>query len=166
MDIFSFALEKEKYAEYYYRDLAGRTTNEGLTTILTMLADEEAKHYRVVEQMKTETTAQISETDVLTSATKVFEKMRGAASTFRFDTSEADLYRKARDIEKESKKYYLEKSEEVTDDAQKAIFKRLAEEENKHQLLIERIGDFVAKPEAFLEDAEMYHFDDYVEGEF
>lgn len=166
MDIFDFAMEKEKYAEYYYRDLAERTGSEGLKQILTMLAGEEAKHYQVVEQMKTETPSQVTETNVLASAAKVFEKMRGAAETFQFDVSEADLYRKARDIEKESKKYYLEKADEVTDPGQKTIFKRLAEEENKHQLLIERIGDFVAKPETFLEDAEMYHFDDYVEGQF
>ena len=166
MDIFSFAMEKEKYAEYYYRDLAERTASEGLKTILTMLADEEAKHYHVVEQMQAETPSQVTETNVLAGASKVFEKMRGSAESFNFDVSEADLYRKACDIEKESKKYYLEKAEEVTDARQKDLFKRLAEEENKHQLLLERIGDFVAKPEAFLEDAEMYHFDDYAEGEF
>ena len=116
--------------------------------------------------MQAETPSQVAETNVLAGASKVFEKMRGSAESFNFDVSEADLYRKACDIEKESKKYYLEKAEEVTDARQKDLFKRLAEEENKHQLLLERIGDFVAKPEAFLEDAEMYHFDDYAEGEF
>ncbi len=166
MDIFEFAMEKEKYAEYYYRDLAERTGNAGLKSILSMLADEEAKHYQVVQQMQAQAPARITETPVLANAAKIFDKMREAADEFQFDLSEADLYRKACNIERESRKYYLQKAEEVSDPVQRDIFKRLAEEENKHLLLVERIGDFVAKPETFLENAEMYHFDDYVEGQF
>ncbi len=166
MDIFTFAMEKEKYAEYYYRDLAERTGSTGLQSILTMLADEEAKHYQVVEQLKAKAPARVTDTSILANAAEVFEKMRDAADKFHFDISEADLYRKACDIEKESRKYYLQKTEEVTDPDQKEIFRQLAEEENKHLLLVERIGDFVAQPETFLADAEMYHFDDYVEGQF
>ena len=166
MDIFGFAMEKEKYAEYYYRDLAERTGSAGLRNILMMLADEEAKHYRVVEQMKARTPARMTDTPVLANAAKIFEKMRDAADTVQFDINEADLYRKACDIERESRKYYLQKAEEVSDPGHKGILQQLAEEENKHLLLVERIGDFVARPETFLEDAEMYHFDDYVEGQF
>jgi rubrerythrin len=166
MDIFEFALEKEKYAEHYYRELAGKTDNAGLKNILTTLADEEVKHYKVVQQMKAETPAKVSATQVLANAKKVFERMRGSADRFHFDISEVDLYRKACDIEKESRQYYLQKAQEVKNAAQKGIFRQLAEEENKHLLLVERIADFVAKPETFLENAEMYHFDDYVGGEF
>lgn len=166
MDIFKFAMEKEKYAEFYYRDLADRTGSAGLRTILTMLADEEAKHYQVVGQMKAKSPTRMTETPVLANAAKIFGKMRDAAEKFHFDASEADLYRKACDIEKQSKSFYLQKAEEVTDPGQKSIFRRLAEEENKHLLLVERIGDFVARPETFLVNAEMYHFDDYAEGEF
>jgi rubrerythrin len=92
--------------------------------------------------------------------------MDRGAETFSFDTSEVDLYRKACDIEAESKKYYLEKAREVDDAGQKAVFLKLAEEENKHLVLVQGLCDFVAKPETFLEDAEFSHFDDYVEGEF
>jgi hypothetical protein len=52
MDIFQFAMEKEKYSEQYYRKLARRAAYPGLKNILTMLANEEAKHYHVVEQMR------------------------------------------------------------------------------------------------------------------
>ena len=166
MDIFEFALEKEKYAERYYRELAGKTDNAGLKNILTMLADEEAKHCQIVRQMKAEAPGKVSATQVLANAKKVFVKMRDAAEKFHFDISEVDLYRKACDIERESRQYYLQKAQEVKNAAQKALFRQLAEEENKHLLLVERIGDFVAKPETFLENAEMYHFDDYVEGQF
>ncbi|HEW78498.1 MAG TPA: rubrerythrin, partial [Phycisphaerales bacterium] len=40
MDIFKYAMQMEKDGEDYYRQLAQQTSNKGLQTILTMLADE------------------------------------------------------------------------------------------------------------------------------
>lgn len=166
MDIFEFAMEKEKYSEHFYRELAERTDSEGLKNILNMLAAEEVKHYETVQAMQTQTVGQVTTTPVLKRAEETFNKMQKGAETFDFEAGEVNLYRKACDIEKQSRQYYLEKADEVQDEGQKAIFKQLAEEENKHLALVQRLCDFVAKPETFLENAEMYHFDDYVEGQF
>jgi rubrerythrin len=164
MDIFEFAMEKEKFSEEYYRDLARRANHVGLKNILAMLADEEAKHYRIVERMKTETPEQVTDVPVLERAREVFEKMRVAPKKFSFLLNEADLYRKACQIEEQSKKFYLERAEEAQDAGQKRVFLLLSQEEDKHLLLMENIYSFVSKPEYFLENAEMYHFDNYVEG--
>lgn len=164
MDIFAFALEKEKFSEEYYRDLAHRANHAGLKNILTMLADEEAKHYRAIEQMRTETPEQVTDVPVLDRAREVFEKMRVAPKKFDFLVSEAELYRKACQIEEQSRKFYLEQAAAAQDPAQKRVFHLLAQEEDKHLFLVENLYSFVSKPESFLENAEMYHFDDYVEG--
>ena len=92
--------------------------------------------------------------------------MKHSAEKFDFRISEADLYRKAVEIEKRSKDFYLEKAEEAKDPDQEKIFRKLADEENKHQLLMENFVSFVSRPETYLEDAEFYHFDDYIDGEF
>lgn len=164
MDIFAFALEKEKFSEEYYRDLAHRTNHAGLKNILNMLADEEVKHYRTIERMRTETPEQVTDVPVLNRAREVFEKMLVSPKKFDFLISEAELYRKACQIEEQSKKFYLEQAEAAQDPAQKRIFHLLAQEEDKHLFLMESLYSFVSKPESFLENAEMYHFDDYVEG--
>ena len=164
MDIFAFAMEKEKISEDYYRQLSDKTSNKGLSNILTMLADEERKHFEIVRQMQKQMPQVKTDTDVLENARDIFEKMRESAEKFDFEVTELDLYKKARDIEKESLQFYLEKSEEATDASQKEIFKRLADEEQKHLVLIQGICDFVARPKWFLENAEMYRFDDYVGG--
>jgi len=166
MDIFEFAMQKEKYSENYYRQLAGKTSNKGLKNICNMLADEETKHYKVVQQMRTNVPDKITDTPVLKNAKKVFEKMRGSTKNFKIDISELQLYEKAKDIEQESKEFYLKKAEEVTDARQKEIFKKLANEEQKHFIILENICDFVAKPRYFLENAEFHHIEDYVEGVF
>ncbi len=166
MDIFEFAMEKENYAEHYYRELADRTDSTGLKNVLNMLADEEAKHYRTVQAMQAQAAKKPTATPVLKNAEEFFARMKDGAERFDFSAGEVNLYRKACEIEKQSRDFYSQKAGEVQDDDHRAIFRQLAEEENKHLALVQRLCDFVAKPETFLENAEMYHFDDYVEGEF
>jgi len=114
--------------------------------------------------MRTETPEQVTEVPILDRAREVFEKMRVSPKKFDFLISEAELYHKACQIEEQSKKFYLEQAEAAQDPAQERVFRMLAQEEDKHLYLMENIYSFVSKPESFLENAEMYHFDDYVEG--
>ncbi len=160
MNIFEFAMEKEKYSEDYYRRLAKRTNNKGLETIFNMLADEEAKHYKIVSDMKEDVAPDLADTTVLSDAKNVFTKMRKSAQKFSFDISQTELYKKAQDIEKQSQNFYLEKAKEA-EETQKEIFLSLAEEEKKHYFLLENIIDFVSRPQTWLENAEWHHLDEY-----
>jgi len=164
MDIFEFAMNKEKLSEEYYRQISRKTNNKGLNHILTMLADEERKHFEIVRQLQEQTPQTATQTNVLGKAQAVFEKMRGATENFDVDVTELELYEKARDIEKQSRQFYLDKADEVADASHQEIFKMLANEEQKHFVILEKICDFVARPQWFIENAEMYHFDDYVDG--
>jgi rubrerythrin len=166
MDIFEFAMQQEKYSENYYRELAGKTSNDGLKNICEMLADEEVKHYKVIQRMRKTIPKKITNTPVLKNAKKVFEKISKSTKPYNFNTSELQLYKKAKDIEQKSKKFYLDKAEEVDDPSQKELFRKLAEEEQKHFIIIENICDFISKPQYFLENAEFHHMEDYVEGVF
>ncbi|MHC4337666.1 MAG: ferritin family protein, partial [Planctomycetota bacterium] len=122
---------------------------------------EEAKHYSVVEQMKSKIPERVSNTDVLSDAKSIFEQVKQAADKFSFEASQVETYKKAQDIEKESREFYLQKADEVEDHSQKGIFQKLAEEENKHYFLLENIIDFVSRPEQWLENAEFHHLEDY-----
>jgi rubrerythrin len=160
MNIFEFAMEKEKHSEDYYRRLAGKSSNKGLGTVFNMLADEEAKHYKIVSDMKKDIATDLAETTILSDAKDVFAKMRESARSFNFDVTQTALYRKALNIEKQSRDFYLEKADEV-EKTQKEIFLKLADEEKKHFFLLENIIDFVSRPETWLENAEFYHLEEY-----
>jgi len=159
-NIFEYAMQMEKDGEDYYRRLAQKTGNNGMKTILTMLADEEVKHYNALEKVKTEKT-QIAESEILTDAKNVFIQINESDENFDFDIKQTELYKKARDIEKKSRDFYAEKANEVTEEYQKELFLKLADEENKHYLLLDNIIDFVSRPEQWLEDAEFFHLEDY-----
>lgn len=160
MNIFEFAMEKEKYSENYYRQLAGKSSNKGLEMVFNMLADEEAKHYKIVSDMKEGVAPDLAETTVLSDAKDVFAKMRESVQDFNFNVSQTELYRKAQNIEKQSQDFYLEKANEV-EKTQKEIFLKLADQEKKHYFLLQNIIDFVSRPETWLENAEFYHLDEY-----
>lgn len=161
MDIFDFAMEKEQLAEQYYRKLAESAPHKGLVSIFTMLADEELTHYDVVLKMKQGVPAKVADTILLTNAKTIFAKIRQSREKFKFGDTQIDLYKKARDIEQDSRAYYRQKAGETQEPRQKAIFNTLAEEENKHYFLLDNIIEFVSRPKTWLENAEFHHLEQY-----
>jgi len=162
MDIYQFAMKMEKDGENYYRELSEKTNQEGLKSILTLLANEEVKHYRVVEQLsKKVENPHMAEEKVFENVKNIFVKMKETEQDLHFDASEADLYRKAQRIEKESREFYLEKANEVEGEPQRQLLLRLAGEEQKHEFLMENLVEFITRPKTWLENAEWYHLDEY-----
>jgi rubrerythrin len=154
-------MEKEQLSEQYYRRLADNAPHKGLVSILTMLADEEHSHFEVVSKMKEGASAGVAETILLTNAKTIFAKIRQSREKFKFGDTQIDFYKKAQDIEKDSRSFYLQKAKESEDPRHKAIFNTLAEEENKHYFLLENIIEFVSRPQIWLENAEFHHLEQY-----
>ena len=162
MKIIEYAMEKEKHAENLYRDLAANAPDPGFGAIFTLLADHESKHFALLQETLAESPgiAEI-ETDILGQAKTTFENMKAGMKEFDFAESQVDLYKKARQVEADVRDFYVEKSEEVEEEAQKDLFLKLAEEEKKHYFLLDNIIEFVSRPESWLENAEWHHLDEY-----
>jgi rubrerythrin len=160
MNIFEYAMQMEKDGENYYRQLAEKVNNKGIQTILTMLADEEVKHYNALVKIQAQK-PQMAETTILTDARNVFEQMKESNEKFNIDVNQIELYKEAQKIEERSINFYLEKADEVTEEYQKELFLKLAEEEKKHYFLLENIIEFVSRPQTWLENAEWHHLDEY-----
>ncbi len=169
MDIYTYALQMEKDGEEYYRELGTKSKNEGLKKIFAMLANEEVKHYQIIRQVREKTIlSDTIDSQVLTDVQNIFEEMRESKLTFEQGyyvdtTEETNAYRKARDIEEKSRKFYLEKAEEEIDQQSKLLLRMLAREEDKHYRIMDNIVEFVSKPEPghWLENAEWHHLDKY-----
>src|SRR5665648_176410 len=112
MNIYKYAMKMEKDSENYYRELANKTGDVGLRNILKMLADDEVKHYNIIQQMmKTDITAELAETNILENAKNIFIKIKGKKIVFDFDLPQINFYRQAQKIEEKSYKFYLEMSD-------------------------------------------------------
>ena len=163
MNILEFAKKKEQFSIDLYMDLARKTKDDGLKNIFAMLAEEERKHCKIVSDMVKEMPVAVLETPMLKNALMVFRKMKKRASHFVFPDSEMELYAKARQSEEESRQFYQEKAKEMTEPKQKRVFKKLADEEQKHFVLLDNICDFVSRPLHYLENAEFTHLENYME---
>jgi len=162
MNIYKYAMKMEKDSENYYNELANKTDDTGLQNILRMLANDEVKHYYIIEKMiKTDASAELAETGILKNAKNIFIKIKGKNIVFNFGLSQVDFYRKAQEFEEKSYKFYLEMSDKVEIESQKKIFLKLAGEEKKHMFLLENLVEFVSRPETWIENAEFNHLDDY-----
>ncbi|MCK9294291.1 MAG: ferritin family protein [Desulfobulbaceae bacterium] len=165
MNIYAFAMQMEKDGENYYRQLAEQSGSAGIKKIFIMLANEEVKHYRVVELLsKKSGPPQMAETNVLENVKNIFAEMKQTKEELHIDTTaEVQNYRKARDIEEQSRKFYEEKAGESKDEAERRIFLQLAGEERKHLRIMENIVELVSRPEPgrWLENAEWHHLDEY-----
>ena len=161
MDIYDYAMKMERDGEAYYRELAEKTGNTGLKNILAMLADAEVKHYHLFREMRENSPVEAEDSPILKDVKNIFTRLKETEETGGVDSSEVDLYRKAQEIEKQSRDYYREKAGEAGDEAHRDIFLKIAEEEQKHFNILENIVSFVSQPEQWLEDAEWYHLDEY-----
>jgi rubrerythrin len=166
MNIYEYAMQMEVDGEQYYLELAAQSDSSGLRRIFQMLADEEVKHYKVVEKMsrRENIPAQLARTEILDKVKNVFAEMKENEPVPRIDTTNATKsFLKARDIEEESEKFYRVQAGKVQDPAQREIFLQLAREEGKHLRIMENIIEFVSRPEPgnWLEDAEWHHLDEY-----
>jgi len=165
MNIYEFAMQMEKDGENYYRLLAKESTIPGLANIFTMLADEEVKHFNILNDVsKKEQNPQLAETKILDRVKNIFVTMKVAKKEFHIDSTKASgEYRKACSIEEMSRDFYLEKAERVENKHTREIFLRLAKEEEKHLKIMENIVEFVTRPEPgnWLENAEWHHLEEY-----
>jgi len=161
MNIFEFAKKMEKDGEAYYSRLAGYADFNGLRSILEMLADAERKHYNVLLEMEGGASPEVPETGILDNARNVFESMD--KDFFGPDTAlpQIEAYKKALSIEKQSREFYEQRAGESGDQAHKAVFLKIAEEERQHFFLMEEMLEFMQRPFRWLENAEWHHFEEY-----
>ncbi|WP_446010739.1 ferritin-like domain-containing protein [Candidatus Electrothrix sp.] len=164
MNIYEYAMQMEKDGEEFYRELADNCKVKGIKKILTMLANEEAKHFKMIAKLQEKAgNLLLTETTILDGVKNIFTSMKEEKGELFFDVSDLEAYRKAMVIEEESRKFYSDKASEASEEETRHILLRLASEEEKHFRIMKNIAEFVARPEPgnWLENAEWHHLDEY-----
>ena len=160
MDIYKFAMQMELDGRHFYLDLAKKAKNAGIKSVLTMMAESEAKHYNVILDMqKNDKTEYSKDVEVLTKIKNVFSKMK-EEKEIDVDVSQVEFYKKALEIEADSEKFYLERADEEKDPHRKDIFLTLANEEKGHCILLENLVNLVSQPDSWIENSEWYDIDE------
>ena len=168
MDIFDFALKMERESEKYYREQAGKTDFLDLRILLEKLADTEAKHYEIVEALRSQNNDLLPEDWTLEETKNIFdsyikdtEAMCKAISIKKDKAEQLDIYRLALIKEQESAAVYEKILTQTEDKNAQAVIKRLIKEEQAHAAVMDEIIDLLNKVSDWVESAEFNHTEAY-----
>ena len=153
MDIFKQAVERELEIEKRYRELAARAPNMGLQKIFTMLADQEATHAEIFGNLQKAHGGAV-EGDLFAAAKEAFAGISIDNDELTVPDPEIALYQKVREFERESRDLYRAAAEKATDPKDRAVLLEMADEEDRHYVLMDNLLEFVSQPKVWLENAE------------
>jgi rubrerythrin len=163
VDIFEYALAREKDSETYYRALASRSEAPGMKAVFTLLAEAEVRHQGILAKMKAKADVKLTEDPFLRDVKGLFSGLRDRGETPDAGSAQADLYRKAQSFEKESWDMYQKAAENAPSESARALLHRLAAQEKVHYQILSTLVELVSRPDPghWLENAEWYHLDQY-----
>ena len=162
MNIFDFALQMELDGEKYYRELAARTKYNDLKQVLEGLADDEQRHYKIIQSAQSQTFGhiQLEDDPSLHRIQNVFsidnyqDSARKNDLIAKLKEEQSDMYRAALQKEEESVELYRKLKECAEEGETKKIFAILIHEEEKHVDVIENIIEMLNHVNDWVESAE------------
>ena len=158
----------EMESEKYYREQARKTNFSDLRILLENLAETEARHYKIVEDLRLQNYEPLLNDDALAETKNIFasyikdaEALRKAISIEKDKEEQIDIYRLALVKEKESVEIYEKMLSQAQDPNAKAVIERLIKEEQKHADVMDEIIDLLNKVSDWVEAAEFNHTETY-----
>jgi rubrerythrin len=153
MSLVQRAIELEKRAEDTYRNAQLETSDPGAKRILGLLADEEAKHAKVLREMGE--AKDVSGPNLVEEAKKwVTSNVEGGSMGISPDASLVELLRRGMDVERTTEEFYRSHVDEAEDERQAALFDRLADIEREHFQFVSSLVEYYNRPKEWVEDAE------------
>ncbi|MDR3601486.1 MAG: ferritin family protein [Desulfosporosinus sp.] len=154
MNIIEFAIKMELEGEKYYSEQAEINKGNSLSTVLLMLAKDEAMHAEIIQNKANKLPYDLKQTETLAEAKNVFSDIGVIKSEIKHFPDQLDVYRVALEKEKESITLYQKYLSEATDDESKKLFEYLIKQEEGHYAIIDQLVTLVSRPEEWVESAE------------
>ena len=168
MDVYDFALKMELDGEKYYREWARKTKYDDLKKALEGLADDEKRHYKIIQTAQHQTFKYLEADPSLSTVRNVFHSykddlaaLKNKVSIEKLRDEQMDVYKVALVKERESVELYKTMQEKAKNADEKAILERLMKEEEGHVAVIDTIIDMLNHVNDWVEAAEFNHQDTY-----
>ena len=167
MNIFDFALKMELDGEKYYRDLAERVSFDKLKTVVEGLAEDERRHYKMIQSVQQQTFNLVEANPALSKTDNVFAIDNEAALANKkffiekLKGEQIEAYQAALMKEKESVELYSKLKENAKNREEKIICEKLMHEEEKHVEVLENIIDMLNHVHDWVDAPEFNHQDNY-----
>ncbi len=162
MNAIDYALKMELDGKAFYEKQAEDSKDLRIKQLFTMLAKDEQRHYEIIEGFKN-TSYNYKGTETFKTTKNMFSEMLDKKQTFKVETNVFDAYRQAIEMEKKSVNLYSKEAANSKNAYEKSILLKLAEEEKKHQTILENLTEFIRKGDEWVESAEFTHLNEFDE---
>lgn len=162
MNAIDYALKLETDGKAYYEKQASCSADPQLKQLFEMLAEDEQRHYEIIKGFK-DRNYNYRGTYTFKTTRNMFSEMLNDEKCFEIAATNLDAYEHAVEMEKESVKLYLDQAKVVNDPSEKEILIKLAAEENKHQIILENLMDFIRKGKDWTESPEFSRLEEWDE---
>jgi rubrerythrin len=133
MNALEVAMKMETDAIKFYTEAAGKTGYEAGKKMFLSITEDEKRHLVMISDLIKGMNIKIDDVSPMGKVKTVFESMKGTMmKKVAASKDELDAFRIAMEMEKEGGKFYQASLEAAKTDKEKALFKRLIEEERQH----------------------------------
>ncbi len=133
MNALDIAKKMETDAIKFYTEAAGKTKYSAGRQMFLSITEDEKRHLEMITQLIKGMNITIQDVSPRKRVKTVFESLKNDMMK-KVAASKDDLeaFKIAMEMEREGKKFYQQSLEEAKTDKEKALFKRLIEEEQQH----------------------------------
>ena len=133
MNALEMAKKMETDAIQFYTDAAGKTGYEAGKKMFLSITEDEKRHLVLISDLIKGMNITINDVSPMNKVKTVFESMKGTMmKKVAASKDELDAFKIAMEMEKEGAKFYQQSLESAKTEKEKALFKRLIEEEQQH----------------------------------
>ncbi|MBN1578211.1 MAG: ferritin family protein [Chitinispirillaceae bacterium] len=164
--VWQLAKSIEVEGKKMYEELARDAPKREIAGVFSALAGEEQRHYELFDKLEKRKPIEAGDhgsvsVDIpkMVDAIRIVLLIDEPALTAMNDAE--TTYKKALVLENSSIILFNKIMKELTDEHQIRIVKVIIDEEKCHIEVIRRLIDFVHRPKEWLENAEVYHYDEY-----
>jgi rubrerythrin len=133
MNALEVARKMETDAIKFYTEAAEKTGYEAGKKMFLSITEDEKRHLVLISDLIKGMNIKIDDVSPMNKVKTVFESMKGAMmKKVAASKDELDAFKIAMEMEKEGEKFYQQSLDAAKTDKEKALFKRLIEEERQH----------------------------------
>lgn len=145
MDIFEFAVEQERQLEAYYRQLTEIAPHPAIRSILKGLSNDEQLHVLIMERLKERRPIKVVNSGLAAKARSALKYAEQAMDEWGIDLTELDIYERAKTVELQKERFYLDRARESRESSQREIFEKLAAQEHAHYEVMCRLCELLGR---------------------
>ena len=161
MDIIKFAMQMEQDGQKFYKEAADKAPTKELKDILTYLAEEELRHFKIFSKMREgagQETIKGLGSQSLETTKNLFIQLAESGEGSKFGDDTRAVWVKALKIEEQAVKMYSEEADKEGDSNRKGLLNRISDEERTHVYLIDNVLAYMTDPETFKDSKQFADF--------